>query len=457
MRKALPFVVAAIVLSGCSAGSTSGTDAVSAIPPDRSSTSGTAASTAPSPAGSPLASGSSSAAPSASATPTLPDFPTGDDWALVSKGLARAGAQSVLDAAASGRTIVASVVTGDTTDDFDAGLVYSQDAGQTWTWGGVIPGPGGTFPEAVLLESKDIVLVGSTQTNGPSGLESQAFLATASPTDFVPREVVLPAAFNGVGVQLQDIVSVDGEWVITGFVTGAPDAKGKKHPAGVLWRSADRGATWTRQDVAVPGAEDVVFKAMAIAPDGSWNIVGQVSGGSLITQYDMLWLRSTDAGATFSQVAKDTLTADYDQGATRIEFASDGTAAVLGWTEVTEDHGSDSALWIGASGHGVSQIGTGGVPVQGSNPSGQFLDGILWQGTDLIAWGSADGSYPMPEAEFWNLTHAQLVPIATLPGNGTSLDVARMLTVDGSAIGLGFTGSDTNTADVGVWRAPLRK
>ncbi len=72
-----------------------------------------------------------------------------------------------------------------------------------------------------------------------------------------------------------------------------------------------------------------------------------------------------------------------------------------------------------------------------------------------MAWGSPDGSYPMPDAEFWNLTGGQLVPTAILPGNGTPLDVTRILTVDDTMLGFGFTGADIDQADVGVWKAPF--
>jgi hypothetical protein len=371
---------------------------------------------------------------------------------MTAAALSRPGAQTAFDAAADGATVVASVLTEDTPGNFDSGLVYSTDSGASWNWGGVVADAGSTFPEGVLLESEGAVIVGTNQVDGPNGTQSRAFMAVAKAPGFVPLEVDLPREFRGRGVQLQDIISVDGEWVVAGYIEGAPDEGGKTHPKGMLWRSSDRGSTWTRQRIEVPGVTDVVVKALVVAPDGSWNAVGQVGSGDVFAQYDALWLTSTDGGQTFTRKGAKALSGDYDQGATRIEFSTDGSAAILGWTEVTEDHGSDSALWVEVPGHDLSQVGEGGVPVKGSNPSGQFVDGVLWSGSSLLAWGSADGSYPMPDAQFWSLTGGQLVPAATLPGNGKTLAVSRILTVKGLLLAFGLVG-DLEQADVGVWQA----
>ncbi len=268
-----------------------------------------------------------------------------------------------------------------------------------------------------------------------------------------PAPVDLPRQFRGRGVQLQDIVSVGGTWVIAGYVAGKPDDMGKQHPVGVLWRSSDRGRSWTRQVIAVAGVVDMVVKELVIAPDGSWNVIGQVSEGDLITQYDAMWLRSTDEGRSFTRMGVKGLTTDYDQGATRIVFSADGSAGMLGWTELSEDHGRVSALWLKVPGHDMSPVSAEALEIDGAGTTGEFVDGILWNQDQLVAWGSADGSYPMPDAQFWNLDGGQLMPTATLPGNGTALDVSRILAVGDSLLGFGFSGQDIDQADVGIWRA----
>jgi hypothetical protein len=384
-----------------------------------------------------------------------PSIPDGTAWTLVNAGLERAGAQAVLDVAADGTTVVGSVLTEDSPGNFDAGVVFSSDSGATWKWGGVVADDGSTYPEAVLLDKQGIVIVGSNQVDSPNGVTSRAFMARALAPDFVPEAVQLPAEFDGTGVQLQDIVDIDGEWVVAGYIEGEPDAKGKAHPSSALWRSDDRGASWSKEVMDVPDGKDVVVKELVVAPDGSWNAIGQVSNGDVFSQYDVMWLKSTDQGRTFKRMEDKALKADFDQGATRIVFSADGSAAILGWTEVSEDHGRDSALWLSVPGHGLSQIGTAGVPVEGSNPSGMFVDDLVWQDAALIAWGSIDGSYPMPDAQFWYLDRAKLVPVAVLPGNGTPLDVTRILPVADSLLAVGFTGADIDQADVGIWKAPL--
>ena len=184
MHKAIPLVVAVILLGGCSSGVSS----------DDASSSGTP-SALPSATSLPsLAPGSESPQPGASGSPTTsaPTLPTGDDWALVSGGPARSGAQVVFDAAARDETIVASVLSEDTLDDFDAGLVFSRDRGATWSWGGVVPDKGRTFPEGVLLDKRLAVIVGSNQGDGTSGTTSQAFMAVAEGPGF-PASASRPA------------------------------------------------------------------------------------------------------------------------------------------------------------------------------------------------------------------------------------------------------------------------
>jgi hypothetical protein len=280
-------------------------------------------------------------------------------------------------------------------------------------------------------------------------------MATAMAPDFVPIEVPLPKQFGGGSVHLQDVNIVNGEWIVAGYEVVSKDAQDQGQPSGVLWRSVDEGRTWTRQTVSAKGLKSLAIKGMAIAPDGSWNVVGQGSTGDLVKQYDAVWLRSTDAGASFTSVSPKQLSGDFDQAANRITFSKGGSAAIVGWDEVTDEHGANvSALWISSPGHGVQRIGGPRIPVQPTTPLGEFLDGVVWQGETPIAWGSTTGEYPMADVQFWALKGAELVPTTTLPGNGTPLAIAQILPGQAEALALGFVGPE-DQGEVTVWSGRL--
>ncbi len=453
MRMVVPVALTAILLAGCSASVSIGDES-----PNGSTSPSGSATVEPEPSSTAIApiDDAPTDTPSGSAAPT--GAVAAADWQIVSQDLGQDGAQLVFDAAADGSTAVASVLSEVSADDYDAGIVYSQDAGATWAWGGLVADAGQTFPEGILLVADGAVIVGTNQVNKGGGLESRAFVAVAAAPGFEPKEVDLPEQFAGNGVHLQDIVAVDGEWVIAGYTQGKPDDKGRTRQTAVLWRSSDEGANWTKQVLKVPGGQDTVIKQLVIAPDGTWNAVGQVSSGDLISQYDPMWMTSTDGGKTFTLQGTDVLTGDFDQGANRIAINDDGSVAILGWDEVTdEEHSTVSAMWLAVPGHDLARLGDSGVPVAGGTPQGQFLDGILWDEDTLVAWGSADGVYPMPDVQFWALSGGQLEPSATLPGNGTALAVSRILTGGDTVLAFGFTGEDIDQADVGIWRGSLTK
>jgi hypothetical protein len=374
------------------------------------------------------------------------------DWKLVSKGLERPGAQLTFDAQRSGDLVVASVLTEDKKDDYDAGLVFSTDAGKSWRWGGVVAAPGNTFPEAVMIVPNGAVIVGSTETTDALGKGTVGFVAKAIAPDYVPVALALPKDFTDGEIHLQDVAIVGGEWVIVGYTVTAGQAGAAGKPAGMLWRSSDEGATWSRQEVTAEGLTELALKSMAIAPDGSLNIVGQGGNGDVVRQYDAVWLRSTDAGRTFTMVSPKAMSGDFDQGATGIQFSAGGRAAIVGWDEVTDEHGAAvSALWISAPGHGVQRIGGPRIAVKGDVPPGEFLGGVVWDGEAPVAWGSAKGEYPMAEVQFWTLQGGALIATTTLDGDGTPLAIVRILSVRSEALALGQVG-ELAQSDVAVWQ-----
>jgi len=436
MLRVLAASAVVLLAAGCSSGSSSSASS-SSTPTASASAAASAVATAP-------VQGPTAAASASGASAGL---------SLVSQSLAKDGAQVILDASAAGTAVVASVLSQTTADDYDAGLVYSTDAGSTWKWGGIVADPGKTFPEAIAATSNGAIMVGTTQTSSQSSVVSQAFIALAAAPDYKPVAIGIPEQFQGDNVHLQDVAVIADTILVVGWEQGTPDAAGNAARTSYLWRSSDGAKTWTRTEIKVPGSSDNSLEQIAFGPDGSWNLVGQAVYGDGANQYDPLWLKSVDAGATFTPTNQDVFAAPLDQGATRIEFAGDGSAAILGWDEVTDGSASRaSALWVSGANQQLQRIGTTQVPVSGGTPPGEFIDGILWDGTSLAAWGSPTGSYPMDNVQFWGLTKDGLTQSTMLPGNGTPLAVSKILVGKDEALAFGFTGKDLAGSDAAIWK-----
>jgi hypothetical protein len=348
---------------------------------------------------------------------------------------------------------VASVLSQTTAEDYDGGLVFSTDAGSTWTWGGIVAEPGKTFPEAIAATSNGAVMVGTTQTSAQTAVTSQAFITLAAAPDYKPVAIPTPAQFEGENVHLQDVAVISDVILVVGWEQGKPDASGNAPRTSYLWRSPDGAKTWTRTKITIPGSSDNSLEQIAFGPDGSWNLIGQAVFGDGKNQYDPVWLKSVDAGATFQPTNQDVFAAPLDQGATHIEFAGDGSAGILGWDEVADGSASrSSALWVSGADQKLERIGTTEVPVSGGTPPGEFIDGILWDNLTLAAWGSPTGSYPMDNVQFWGLTKDGLTQSTMLPGNGTPLAVSHILVGGDEALAFGFTGKDLAGADAAIWK-----
>lgn len=427
MRTTLVVAVTLLALAGCSSSSTTG-----------SSETGTPSTSASVPSA--TASQAPSAAPGA--------------FRLVSQDLVKEGPQTILDASSKGTAVVASVVSQTTDTDYDAGLVFSTDSGDTWRWGGIVAEPGVTFPDAIVATDKGAVMVGTTQASDAAGaVSSSAFIAVAGAPDYVPQQVQTPAEFEGQNVHLQDIATISGVLLVVGWEETTVEGADHAVRTAYMWRSSDAGATWQKSKITVPGSTDNSLEQIVFAPDGSWNLIGQAAYGDGANQYDALWLKSTDAGATFALMNQDVLSAPLDQGATRITFASDGSAAILGWEEVADGEAArNSALWVSAADQKLTRIGTTTVPVSGGSPPGEFINGIMWDALQLAAWGSATGAYPMDNVQFWGLNGPELTQSTMLSGDGTPLAVSKILVGTDSALAFGFRGKDLASADVAIWK-----
>jgi hypothetical protein len=432
MLKVVAASAAVLLVAGCSSSSTG------------AASSSTAASSAPSAAAS-----SGSTAPSASAASS----PAAGGMTIVSQGLKKEGAQVILDASANANAVVASVLTQTAANDYDAGLAFSTDAGSTWKYGGFVSDTGLTFPEGIAATSNGAVMVGTNQVQSQSAVTSQAFIALAGAPDYTLVAIPTPKEFQGENVHLQDVAVISDVIIVVGWEQGKPDAAGNAPRSSYMWRSTDGAKTWTRAQITIPGSNDNSLEQIAFGADGSWNLIGQAVFGDGANQYDPVWLKSVDAGATFQLTNQDVFAAPLDQGATRIEFAGDGSAAILGWDEVKDGNASRaSALWVSGPDQKLKRIGKTEVPVAGGTPPGEFINGIMWDNTALAAWGSPTGSYPMDNVQFWGLLNDQLTQSTMLPGNGTPLAISRILVGKNGALAFGFTGKDLASADASVWK-----
>jgi len=434
MLRVLAASAAILVVAGCSSSGSGGASSSAAAGGSSAVASATASSSA-------QASGSAAA----SAAPGA--------MKLVSQSLAKDGAQVILDASASGTSVVASVLSQTTAEDYDAGLVFSTDAGTTWNWGGVVADAGKTFPEAIAATSNGAVMVGTNQVSTQTNVASQAFIALAAAPDYKPVALAIPKEFQGENVHLQDVAVFSDVILVVGWEQGTPDANGNAPRTSYMWRSSDGAKTWSRAAIEIPGSSDNSLEQIAFGVDGSWNLIGQAVFGDGTNQYDPVWLKSVDAGATFQLTNQDVFAAPLDQGATRIELAGDGSAAILGWDEVKDGNASRaSALWVSGPNQKLKRIGTTEVPVSGGTPPGEFINGLLWDNTSLAAWGSATGTYPMDNVQFWGLTKDGLTQSTMLPGNGTPLAISRILVGKGEALAFGFTGKDLAGAEAAIWK-----
>lgn len=69
-----------------------------------------------------------------------------------------------------------------------------------------------------------------------------------------------------------------------------------------IWRSVDRGATWTRMTTGLPVPSDDVGRiGLAISPSRPSTIHAQIGSGSALGYVGLGWYRSTDGGTTWSK------------------------------------------------------------------------------------------------------------------------------------------------------------
>jgi hypothetical protein len=159
-----------------------------------------------------------------------------------------------------------------------------------------------------------------------------------------------------------------------------------------VWRSTDKGATWT-QMTASAHWEDRYFFGSVVLPDGSIVIMGGTNAAN--NGLNDVW-RSTDEGATWTQ-----MTSDANWGK-RYEFNTvalpDGSIVIMGgtnsgswggndvwrstdkgatWTEMTA-----SAGWSRRLGQSSVVLPDGSIVIMGGTNSGSWGGNDVWRSTD---------------------------------------------------------------------------
>jgi hypothetical protein len=208
----------------------------------------------------------------------------------------------------------------------------------------------------------------------------------------------------------------------------------------------------------VKGSSDTPVYSFTLGPDGSWNLFGQSHPGRGDQQFNASWLQSRDSGKSFRLMYPTWFAKNGDQGARFGVFSASGAVAIDGWDEVGESSVTDSSVaWVGSAGEHVQALGNGTIPLRGGAPPGEFLDGLIWDNETLVMWGSADGSYPMREVQFWNSDGSTFVPSTTLPGNGALIGVQHIVNNGRSILAFGTTGPDAHQRYLAVWLGSLAK
>lgn len=444
MRRYALAAAAFVLLVGCSASVSVGTDA-----PSGEASAGSSAS-APAPSGGATPGASASAGSEASAAPSV-----GPGFTLVSQNLAEPGRGGFSAVGGLDAVVAAATYTIVSDDDYDVGMVFSTDGGMTWTRGGVITQPALQILSSLMVTEKGVVMVGHSSVKKGDSFVNEALIVAAPAPDYVPEVVDNPPEFAG-NVSLISVFKDGTDWVIIGS-TDKADRKNieESNDFPTVWRSADEGSTWSANVLSIPGSQDTPLSSFTLGPDGSWNLFGESYPGSGDQQFNAAWLRSTDSGASFELMYPKAFAGIHDQGARRGVFSASGAIAIDGWDEVTDQGDEVSVAWAAGAGEQIQAIGSPELPVEGGTPPGDFVDGLLWDNETLVMWGSADGSYPMPDVQFWAFDGAQFVPTTTLPGDGELVAVSRILTSAGTALAFGTTGPDKEQRNLGIWAGQL--
>lgn len=369
-------------------------------------------------------------------------------FTVVSGGLAYAGDNYASRLAGDGDVLAAVASAPGADDSRDQLLAVSTDHGRTWTWTGRVKTGRVDRINDLTVSGTDILLVGWSGDHDTDGATVVPLMWLASGPEYVPRQLRIPASLSGHNAHLVSTeVLSDGTLVIFGDEEGRRGSFMEDYL--VTWTSTDAGASWTRR-VPKTGVNDFAVRDTVRTKGDTIELVG-IAWNDKDNSYNPAWLSSPDGGRTYRVHGDRTFLGTGDDGADRVVAAPDGTLAILGYRETGKDE-YDSQVWLADPASGSLRL-LDLVQQEGSVLTGEFLTGLLYEGSELVGYGSSAGTEYGPSGDAWLIdadgsmrqTLALTVPHATVHVSDIGIfgDTAVVL-------GDARTGNDV---DVTIWAA----
>ena len=347
-------------------------------------------------------------------------------------------------------------------DDLDIGVSLSSDSGVTWS--SLLPlntdattdgTDADTLPQVVTDGAGNWLAVWTRNSNGTAFGTDLDVLVSRSTDAGVTWTAPAPLNTNAASDSGNDTeagFATDGTTWVAVWQSDDDLGAGLGTDRDILVsRSTDAGATWTapaalNTNAATDTGND---QGPEIATDGAGNwlaIWGSAEdlGGALGTDRDILWARSTDAGATWTAPAALNTNADSDTGADRFpHLAADATGTWVAVWESTEDLGGSlgtdvdiltatsldaGATWsapLAVNTDAASDVGSDRFPHLATDRGGNWL--VTWQSNNPAA-GDLDAlvAHSTDDGATWSLPSA----LNPLPSTDSATDEQGKIATD---------------------------
>lgn len=273
----------------------------------------------------------------------------------------------------------------------------STDKGATWTQvTAAAPWSARDFHSAVVLPDGSIVLMGGYDHN-TGHYKNDVWRSTDKGTTWTRMTAAAPWYDRE---DFSCVVLPDGSIVLMGGFVGTPQSD--------VWRSTDKGATWTRMTAAAPWGQRCSHTSVAL-PDGTIVLMGGIIEGDMRPRTNDVW-KSTDKGATWTRV---TAAAPWTgrSGSTSVVLP-DGSIVLMGgmsqnwwewqkndvwrstnkgatWTQVTA-----SAPWVGRESHAGVVLPDGSIVILGGR------DRDMQRRKDVWRWQTGNSTEQNPRLTY---------------------------------------------------------